>query len=222
MPSFLEAYPVINDICLISITIGFLAIAFHNARIIKLYRRKLLIPTVVIPGLGLIGFIYKVQLLELVQNPPSWSALLAFFLYYLTVITNTLKEKVDLFKLEGEKNQKLGEKLKSGQDDIDSKIKKLEPKLAKVNKMTRTLVKARKSLDEQIVQIGIDFREMTTDFNTRLSIVEDDVHSIKADVSGLKADVSGLKEDVSGIKADVLVIKELLQQLLSNSSSPSS
>jgi hypothetical protein len=147
-------------------------------------------------ALSIVAFYYRVQLLSLINNPPSWAFLIAGFLYYLTILSNSNKEKVDSFK-----EQTVG--LKSTAEEIQKDI-------TEVNKQFKVLVDKTKLLS--IKNRGVD--KMAKTLTATSTSLQSQVDNLSLGLETLNNQFTSLQQDVAGLTTDVKEIKELLKQLL--------
>ena len=136
------------------------------------------------------------------SNPPSWFFFVALILYFLTVITNSFKERISIF-------EDKAKSLKESQIEVEKEFKStqvtqksLQTQVGKVKSMARTLQISQNAVEDKIGELPT--KADIADFITKADIVD----------FVTKDDLAIVSSEVKTISSEVADIKLLLQQLL--------
>jgi hypothetical protein len=179
-------------------------IIYWNRSMIGTSITKLFIPSTSIAILSFLGWLDRESLINLIQGPPGYSWIIAFALYYLTVLSTSFKEKVDVFKIRVDDIVAVEKKNSETTKRLNEQLKSLKVKFIGVNKVAQTLERTSKTLDDQVLDLGKASKALTK---------RQEAFATKQDELVRNQEAFATKQDE--LVTEVSEIKELLKQILS-------
>jgi predicted RNase H-like nuclease (RuvC/YqgF family) len=154
--------------------------------------------------------IYSNTILDIVKNPPSYSIILAVFVAFLTIITNSFKEKVDLV-------EKISNKNNEQTKELILQSTKLEKQTVDLNKKSALLRRGNMNTANQVTELRNEFirlEKQVKDLDVKVNNLDVKVNNLDVKVNNLDVKVNNLDVKITEIGAKTDNIGLQVSQIL--------